>query len=70
PESFDGEALAAFVRANADDIYRVKGTLTDEFFDFSTAGVTRTPQPGAKPALAWIVRGGALEKITAGLASL
>ena len=54
---FDGDLLERFVLEHADDIYRVKGTLDGEFFDCSTAGVIRTPQPGATPALAWIVRG-------------
>jgi len=45
----------------------VKGTLVDEFFDTSTAGVIRTPQPGATPALAWIVKGGTEEKLMAEL---
>lgn len=58
-EAFDGNKLKAFILEHSDAIYRVKGTLTDEFFDFSTAGVIRTPQPGAIPKLAWIVQGGA-----------
>jgi G3E family GTPase len=62
-EPFDGDHLATFVLENADDIYRVKGTLADEFFDFSTAGVIRTPQPGAEPALAWIVKGGTKDQL-------
>lgn len=56
-QPFDGEALETFVLKYAEDIYRVKGTLPGEFFDYSTTGVIRTPQPEAKPALAWIVRG-------------
>lgn len=67
---FDGEKLDAFILENADDIYRVKGTLVDEFFDYSTAGVIRTPQAGATPAFAWIVKGGTKEKITAELNTL
>ncbi len=67
---FDAEKLEAFVLEHADDIYRVKGTLADEFFDYSTAGVIRTPQSGATSALAWIVKGGAAEKITAALNEL
>jgi G3E family GTPase len=63
-QPFDGSMLETFVLENADDIYRVKGTLKNEFFDYSTAGVIRTPQPGAEPALAWIVKGGAREKIS------
>ena len=63
----NGAALERFVLENSDDIYRVKGTLTGEFFDYSTAGVIRTAQSDAKPALAWIVKGGAEEKITAAL---
>lgn len=66
-QPFDGDVLEKFVLENADDIYRVKGTLADEFFDCSTAGIIRTPQPGATPALAWIVKGGTAEKITAAL---
>jgi G3E family GTPase len=62
-QPFDGDRLETFVREKAADIYRVKGTLSDEFFDCSTAGVTRTPQPGAEPALAWIVKGGTQELI-------
>ncbi|QHI69668.1 CobW family GTP-binding protein [Tichowtungia aerotolerans] len=62
-QPFDGGKLEAFVQKHADDIYRVKGTLTDEFFDCSTAGVIRTSQPGATPALAWIVKGGLQESI-------
>jgi G3E family GTPase len=64
---FDGDKLAAFVLEHVETIYRVKGTLADEFFDYSTAGVIRTPQAESKPALAWIVKGGAAEKITAEL---
>ncbi|MFA6173845.1 MAG: GTP-binding protein [Kiritimatiellales bacterium] len=66
-QPFNGTTLAAFVRAHADDIYRVKGTLADEFFDYSTAGIIRTPQPGAGSKLAWIVKGSAGEKITEAL---
>lgn len=58
-QPFDGDQLEAFVLEHADDIYRIKGTLAGEFFDYSTAGVLRTPQPDATPALAWIVKGGA-----------
>ena len=67
---FDGHALEAFVLGRADEIYRVKGTLSDEFFDYSTAGVVRTPQPGAQPALAWIVRGCAEEDVRGALEAL
>jgi len=66
-QPFDGDALETFVLERTETIYRVKGTLVDEFFDYSTAGVIRTPQPGVTPALAWIVKGGAAEKITAAL---
>jgi G3E family GTPase len=66
-QPFNGATLAAFVLAHAADIYRVKGTLADEFFDYSTAGIIRTPQPGAGSKLAWIVKGSAGEKITAAL---
>ena len=69
-QPFDGEKLAAFVQERSDDIYRVKGTLADEFFDYSTAGIIRTPQDGATPALAWIVKGGIAEKITSALKTL
>lgn len=69
-QPFDGKALEIFVLEYADDIYRVKGRLTGEFFDYSTAGVIRTPQPEAKPALAWILKGGTEEKIAAALKSL
>ncbi len=68
--AFDGDALEKFVLEHTDDIYRVKGTLSGEFFDYSTAGVIRTPQPGSIPALAWIVKGGEAEKITTALAGL
>ncbi len=72
---FNGDVLETFVLEHADDIYRVKGTLADEFFDYSTAGVIRTPQLGSQPAcpaeglgvLAWIVKGGTEEKITEAL---
>ena len=71
-QPFDGDALEAFVLEHTDDIYRVKGVLVDEFFDYSTAGVIRTPHSDLKPAshagdlgaLAWIIKGGAAEKIT------
>lgn len=66
-EPLDGDALEAFVLKHADDIYRVKGTLADEFFDYSTAGVIRTPMPGAAPSLAWIVRGCAEEALRSAL---
>ncbi len=69
-QSFSGDSLETFVLTHANDIYRVKGTLDGEFFDYSTAGVIRTAQPDAKPALAWIVKGRAQEKITALLATL
>jgi G3E family GTPase len=69
-QTFDGETLKKFVLEHADDIYRVKGTLADEFFDYSTAGVIRTPQPGSEPSLAWIVKGGTAEKLTTALISL
>jgi len=64
---FSGDALEAFVLAHARDIYRVKGTLTDELFDYSTAGIIRTPGAGGTSKLAWIVKGGAEGEITAGL---
>ena len=69
-EPFNGDLLERFVAEHAEDIYRIKGTLTDEFFDYSTTGAVRTPQPGAASALAWIVRGDVSEKIKAGLQSL
>ncbi|MDD3155751.1 MAG: GTP-binding protein [Victivallaceae bacterium] len=62
-QPFDGGKLETFVLEHAADIYRVKGMLADEFFDCSTAGVIRTPQPGAAPKLAWIVKGGTQERI-------
>jgi G3E family GTPase len=67
---FNGTTLAAFVLAHAGDIYRVKGTLAGEFFDYSTAGVIRTPQSGTISKLAWIVKGGSEEKITSILQTL
>lgn len=69
-QPFNGTTLAALVLAHADDIYRVKGTLSGEFFDYSTAGVIRTPKPGVVSKLAWIVKGGAEEKIIASLKTL
>ena len=69
-QPFAGEQLEAFVLEHADDIYRVKGTLVGEFFDYSTAGVIRTPQPGAAPALAWIVRGRSEDALQAALQAL
>jgi G3E family GTPase len=68
--AFNRDALEAFVFAHARDIYRVKGTLTDEFFDYSTAGITRTPKAGETAKLAWIVKGGAEREIAAGLGML
>jgi G3E family GTPase len=70
-QPFDGDRLEAFVLEHANDIYRVKGTLSDEFFDYSTAGVIRTPHPGVTPAcpaeglgaLAWIVKGDSEETV-------
>ena len=67
---FAGDRLETFVLTHAEDIYRVKGTLVNEFFDGSTAGVIRTPLPDSKPTLAWIVKGGAEEKITTALAAI
>ena len=67
---FNGTTLAAFVLAHAGDIYRVKGTLAGEFFDYSTAGVIRIPQSGTISKLAWIVKGGSEEKITSILQTL
>ena len=69
-QPFNGTTLAAFVLAHAGDIYRVKGTLAGEFFDYSTAGVIRTPQSGTISKLAWIVKGGAEDKITGILQTL
>jgi G3E family GTPase len=66
-QKFSGDVLEPFVLDHAEDIYRVKGTLADEFFDYSYAGVIRTPQCSARVALAWIVKGGAQEKIIASL---
>ena len=65
----DGDALEKFVREHAGDIYRVKGTLAGEVFDYSTSGTVRTPRPGASSALAWIVRGGAEKRILSELES-
>lgn len=62
--AYDGDVLEKFITAHADDIYRVKGTLAGECFDYSTSGFTRVPQPGATPSLVWIVKGTALEAIT------
>jgi G3E family GTPase len=69
-QPFDGDALEAFILEHAAGIYRVKGTLPDEFFDYSTAGVIRTPQPGARPALVWIVKGGKEDVLNSGLKGL
>ncbi len=69
-QAFDGDALETFVLEHSEEIYRVKGTLAEEFFDASTAGVIRTPQPDSKPALAWIVKGGTAEKTIAALNEL
>ena len=69
-QPFDGAALESFVIKHAEDIYRVKGTLVDEFFDYSTAGVIRIPQSGSKPALVWIVKGGTQECICGALGEL
>lgn len=69
-DSFSGAELEEFVSNNTDAIYRVKGTLVDEFFDYSTAGVLRTPQSGAEPALVWIVKGGMQESIREGVNDL
>lgn len=67
---FNGEALEAFILAHARDIYRVKGTLAGELFDYSTAGITRTSGAGQTAKLAWIVKGGAEKEIAAGLRML
>ncbi len=69
-QPFNGTTLAAFVLAHAGDIYRIKGTLAGEFFDYSTAGIIRTPQSGTISKLVWIVKGGAEEKITSILQTL
>ncbi len=69
-QRFPSDTLEAFVLEHADDIYRVKGTLDGECFDYSTAGIIRTPQTGTKSTLAWIVKGGAEEGITAALKAL
>ena len=63
-QAFDGDALEAFVLAHTEEIYRVKGTLVGEFFDYSTAGIIRTPQAVTSAALAWIVKGGEEEEIS------
>jgi G3E family GTPase len=57
-QPFDGGDLERFVMEHAEEIYRVKGALPGEFFDYSTSGVRRTPLDGAEPKLAWIVKGG------------
>ncbi len=62
-QPFNGTTLAAFVLAHTDDIYRVKGTLDGEFFDYSTAGIIRTPQIGTVSKLVWIIKGNAEERI-------
>lgn len=69
-QPFNGNVLEEFVLTHADDIYRVKGTLAEEFFDYSTSGIIRTPQDGVTSKLAWIVKGGLEGKITAGLSML
>ena len=69
-QPFNGATLSSFILAHADDIYRVKGTLPDGFFDYSTAGIIRTPQTGTVSKLAWIVRGGAEDGIAAALKML
>jgi len=66
-DPFDGAFLERFVKERAEEIYRVKGTLTDSFFDASTSGIQRFPKPGATPALAWIVKGGQETGIRAAL---
>jgi G3E family GTPase len=66
-QPFNGNALEEFILACADDIYRVKGTLADEFFDYSTTGIIRMPKAGKTSKLAWIVKGGKEEIITAHL---
>jgi G3E family GTPase len=65
--AFSGDALERFVLAHAEEIYRVKGTLAGEFFDYSSSGVCRTLQPMANPGLAWIVQGGSEETLRAAL---
>jgi G3E family GTPase len=69
-QPFKGDALEEFILQHAEDIYRIKGTLKDEFFDYSTAGIIRTPGAGETSKLAWIVKGGAKGEITAGLTML
>jgi G3E family GTPase len=69
-QPFNGDALETFVLRHANDIYRVKGTLDGEFFDYSTSGVIRTAQTGSESVLAWIVKGCEEEKITAELKAL
>lgn len=69
-QPFDGDLLERFVREHADDIYRVKGTLGGEFFDYSTAGILRTPHAETSPVLVWIVKGDKADEIVAALQNL
>jgi len=68
--SFNGDALEKFVLEHTDDIYRVKGMLAEEFFDYSTAGIIRTLQDCESPALAWIVKGGSQNALLEALAEI
>jgi len=68
---FDPERLEAFVLANAERIYRVKGRLSGEFFDYSSSGVKRIGMDSAaEEGLAWVVRGGEEEYIRSELKGL
>lgn len=68
---FDPERLEAFVLENSDRIYRVKGRLAGEFFDYSSSGVKRIGmESAAEKGLAWVVRGGEEEDIRSELKRL
>lgn len=66
---FDSRHIESVIRANADAVYRVKGVLNGEYFDYSASGIKRTPLCGDMPSrgLAWIVKGGAENAIQSSL---
>ncbi len=59
------EHIEGVILANTDLVYRVKGMLAGEYFDYSASGIRRTAS-GANPTengLAWIVKGGSEKRI-------
>lgn len=71
-ERVDPDRLEHFIESNSDYIYRVKGFIEGELFDYSTTGTVRTAlnKPATSTRLAWIVKGGAEDRLKRRLKTL